>query len=173
MWEKRGKALTFYDLRPFPWGRWRGKRYRNALHFFFPLENIVVRIRSTGLALRTPCFLPCRTPFIRPRRRSRSFPPPSHSRLSSPRRFAYTRLATLLALGGFTSQKTILNRFLLVTRASVARVQIFLPDFCQQKRTPIGVLFVALNVIKGVWTEVKTNKRSTIILVLGLIKIDM
>lgn len=103
----------------------------------------------------------------------RDLPWQSHSRLPSPRRFAYTRLATLLALGGFTSQKTILNRFLLVTRAFGARVQIFPSWFFQQKRTPIGVLFVALNVIKGVWTEVKTNKRSTIILVLGLIKIDM
>ena len=39
-------------------------------------------------------------------------PPPSHSRLPSPR---YTRLGTLLALGGFASEKTIFNRFLLAT----------------------------------------------------------
>ena len=43
-------------------------------------------------------------------------PPPSHSRLSSPR---YTRLAILLALGGFASSKTIFNRFCLATLAGM------------------------------------------------------
>ena len=39
-----------------------------------PLENIVVSVRSTGLASATPCFLPCCAPFVRPRRRSHSKP---------------------------------------------------------------------------------------------------
>ena len=55
------------------WRRWRD-RDRKALPFFFPLENIVVSMHSTELAFRTPCFLPCRAPFISHRRRSRSKP---------------------------------------------------------------------------------------------------
>ena len=39
-----------------------------------PFENIVVSVRSTELASDTPCFLPCRAPFIRHRRRLHSKP---------------------------------------------------------------------------------------------------
>ena len=42
-----------------------------------PLENIVVSVRSTGLASDTPCFLPCRVPSPSHRERSRSKPTPS------------------------------------------------------------------------------------------------
>ena len=48
-------------------------------------------------------------------------PPPSHSRLPSPRRFAYTRLGILLALGGFASAKTTLSCFCLATHDLLRR----------------------------------------------------
>ena len=65
-------------------------------------------------------------------------PPPSHSRLSSP---ALARLVRLLALGGFASIKTILNRFYLATLADARRSSSNLFEI-KTKRTPKGVLFV-------------------------------
>ena len=73
------------EIAVYVWRRWRGKRYRNALPFFFPLENIVVSVRSAELASDTPCFLPCRTRFIRPRRRSCSKPAPFASQIGAKR----------------------------------------------------------------------------------------
>ena len=46
-------------------------------------------------------------------------PPPSHSRPPSPR---YTRLGTLLALGGFASAKTTLSYFCLATTRKYSRL---------------------------------------------------
>ena len=50
-----------------------------------------------------------------------STPPPSHSRKPSSRQ---ARLASLLALGGFTSAKTILNCFYLVTQQGEPKKQV-------------------------------------------------